>query len=271
MFDASLFETSMVFALISSFFLLGLLYWLVTRMIITPLSQLSQTVLKVLDVGDFNCSTKIDREDEIGHLSHLIDILFNKVYVQQNALRNTNRELKRLSNTDPLTTMANRRAMMDYLESEFDIQNLMHLPLSFLMIDIDYFKLYNDNYGHQQGDETLKRVASTMQSLTRKNSDMVARYGGEEFTVILPNADSRNAQRVANDIQKAIEALKIPHSHSEVSDFVTVSIGVVSCESFEGLSIEKALSLADKALYQAKETGRNKVCVSSAYFHQAAS
>src|SRR5262249_40899309 len=136
-----------------------------------------------------------------------------------------------------------------------------HQPLSLLMIDIDSFKSYNDRYGHQQGDDCLKRVASTLQELLKRPGDLCARYGGEEFAVILPGTGSDGAAEVAETLRAGIEALQIPHGNGTSAGIVTVSIGVSSASTFQPEEPSSLISRSDEALYRAKQTGRNRVCV----------
>jgi diguanylate cyclase (GGDEF)-like protein len=127
------------------------------------------------------------------------------------------------------------------------------------MIDVDYFKYYNDSYGHQGGDECLRRVAAAMSSVVMRSSDAVARYGGEEFVILLPATDPEGACLVAERIRAAVEKLAMPHAKSEVADHVTVSIGVASIiVTTEGLPTQ-LIGFADEALYRAKHEGRNRV------------
>ena len=132
-------------------------------------------------------------------------------------------------------------------------------PLSLILADIDYFKCYNDHYGHQAGDDCLVVVAQTMAQVVKRSLDFVARYGGEEFAIVLSGTDVEGAFQVAERIRLAILELKLPHASSEVCDQVTLSLGVASIiPSFEQL-LDDLIANADKALYQAKEQGRNRV------------
>ncbi|WP_372770827.1 diguanylate cyclase [Pseudoalteromonas sp.] len=255
MFNDSIFEASMVVALLLSLIILLVIYFVITVMIIVPLHKLRTTVREVMDKGDYQLSTKIERADEIGRLALLIDILFNKVNIQQTALKHNNLQLKRLSDTDPLTSIANRRALMQVLEHI----NEQAMPISVIMLDVDHFKKYNDGYGHQQGDQALKNLAKTLKQHTLRETDIVARYGGEEFAVILLNTSQNDAFAIALSMCKAIEALSIEHKYSCTSSYITASFGVTSCEQFDNFSIETLFHQADSALYQAKRQGRNCV------------
>ena len=266
MFDDSPFEMSMVMALLMSLVILLIIYFILTIMIIEPLNKLKATVREVMDRGNFQLTTNLGRTDEIGRLALLIDVLFNKVHVQQHALKHNNRQLKRLSDTDPLTGIANRRAMMQVLEQ----LTPSAMPISVIMLDVDYFKKFNDSYGHQQGDLALKLVAKTLKHHTRRQNDVIARYGGEEFVVVLLNTCQSDARNMAYAIREAIEGLAIEHKTSLISQFLTASIGVSCCDEFDNFSIETLFHQADSALYKAKEQGRNCVVDYNSEMHKHA-
>ncbi|MDR2924844.1 MAG: diguanylate cyclase [Azoarcus sp.] len=179
----------------------------------------------------------------------------------QDKLKKANEQLQRLSALDSLTGIANRRQFDASLLREWRRCSRSGKPLSLLVVDVDLFKLFNDHYGHQMGDECLKVVSHTLQERTRRQGDLVARYGGEEFTVVLPETNPEGALAVAEDMRAGIAALRIGHAWSTVAPIVTVSIGVASiipprdCE--EG--IPALVKAADNALYSAKESGRNQV------------
>lgn len=266
MFDDSTFEMSMVMALSMSLVVLLIIYFILTIMIIEPLNKLKATVREVMERGNFQLTTNLERTDEIGRLALLIDVLFNKVHVQQHALKHNNRQLKRLSDTDPLTGIANRRAMMQVLEQ----LTPSAMPVSVIMLDVDYFKKFNDCYGHQQGDLALKNVAKALKRHTRRQNDVIARYGGEEFVVVLLNTCQSDARSMAYAIREAIEGLAIEHKTSLISQFLTASIGVSCCDEFDNFSIETLLHQADSALYKAKEQGRNCVVDYNSEMHKHA-
>ena len=176
-------------------------------------------------------------------------------------LDEANRELTRLSAVDGLTGIANRRSFDDALAKEWRRAARNQSPLALLLVDVDFFKQFNDNYGHQLGDECLKAVARTLDAQLRRPGDMVARFGGEEFVVLLPQTDEAGAERVGESLRDAIEQLGITHGHSQAADVVTVSIGVASAKPARDASGPDALvDGADRALYGAKRQGRNRVC-----------
>ena len=160
--------------------------------------------------------------------------------------------LESIANQDALTGTANRRALNAYL-AEIWQQNT---PLSLMMIDVDYFKRYNDRYGHQAGDECLSSVAQVLKMAVRAEDDLVARYGGEEFVVALPRVPLVHATAIAERIQQKIHEAALPHEASEVASVVTVSIGIVDSDGT--VPMETLIARADSALYQAKNKGRNR-------------
>lgn len=167
-------------------------------------------------------------------------------------------ELQRLAVTDPLTGLANRRALDQRLAAEWHRASREQTPLSVLFFDVDHFKLFNDTYGHAAGDEVLTLVAERIASGTRRTSDMAARYGGEEFAVLLPGTALQGARKVADKIRRRIETANLAHSGSHYGR-VTVSVGCASCEPPVGDSGAKLLAAADALLYEAKAAGRNQV------------
>jgi diguanylate cyclase (GGDEF)-like protein len=174
-------------------------------------------------------------------------------------LETANRELEKLSISDPLTGLANRRHFNIVLEREWHTASRNRYPLSLIFLDIDYFKLYNDNYGHRAGDVCLQKIGEALRVNVRRAQDLFARYGGEEFVVLLPRSDSHQAAAMAESIRKYVESLDISHGQSEVADRITVSFGVASLIPETGMEPAHLLELADRALYRAKNDGRNRV------------
>jgi len=175
-------------------------------------------------------------------------------------LAESNRELQRLSRRDGLTGIANRRHFDEYLELEWRRAERDGRPLSLLIADVDHFKAFNDVYGHQAGDECLRRIAHTIDAQLSRSIDVTARYGGEEFAVILPETPLAGALNIAERMRGAVMGLRIRHEASPVSDFVTVSIGAASVIPRRGETPERLIGAADQALYDAKQGGRNRVC-----------
>ncbi|MGN5055750.1 membrane-associated sensor domain-containing protein [Aeromonas veronii] len=169
------------------------------------------------------------------------------------------RQLDQLAKQDPLTGVANRRHFNIELDRALAHSQESGAPLSLILIDVDYFKRFNDHYGHQVGDMCLKEVAQALNRAVRTPSDLVARYGGEEFVLLLPNTDRQAAASVAQRLQDGLASLQLEHLASDVAPWVTVSQGIASTVSGEGAS--QLLERADQALYRAKELGRNQFCV----------
>ncbi|TAE61880.1 MAG: diguanylate cyclase [Nostocales cyanobacterium] len=179
----------------------------------------------------------------------------------EEALKQANKELLRLANLDGLTEIANRRCFDESIEQEWWRMKRDKLPLTLLLGDIDYFKLYNDYYGHQAGDECLRRVAKAMTESCHRPADLVARYGGEEFAILLPNTDLEGAIYITKKIQTAIERIAIPHQCSYISTQITLSIGIASMIPTNETLPEAIIAAADQALYRAKSQGRNTYCI----------
>jgi len=169
--------------------------------------------------------------------------------------------LKRLSTLDGLTGVANRRQFDDTLASEWVRGARTTSSLALIMVDIDHFKAHNDRYGHQAGDECLKKVAEVLRATVGRAGDTVARYGGEEFAVILPGTNANGAMAVGERMRLAVEAIKLPHVNNVVGHDVTISLGVTAAVPSASSSPEELISQADQALYQAKSVGRNHVIV----------
>ncbi len=169
-----------------------------------------------------------------------------------------NKELQRLSTTDGLTGIANRRFFDQLSVREWRRCERMKKPMALVMVDVDYFKKFNDTYGHQAGDECLKSVAAQVARAAPRASDLAARYGGEEFVLVLGETTVDGAKWVANNIRQHVADLRMPHSASSIGH-VSVSCGVASLLPVEGMSFDTLLKVADEALYKAKEQGRNTV------------
>ena len=168
-------------------------------------------------------------------------------------------ELEKLANLDGLTKIANRRYFNDYINKEWQRLAREKDSLAIILSDIDYFKKYNDSYGHLAGDECLKKVARAISGCLKRPADLAARYGGEEFVLLLPNTDIKGATTVAETIQAEIANLKIPHEQSSASKYISLSIGVSSTIPTHERSSQELINVADQSLYQAKELGRNQI------------
>jgi diguanylate cyclase (GGDEF)-like protein len=194
---------------------------------------------------------------KISAMRRLVEMQRTLVAVTQK-LNVANQELQRLSTTDGLTGISNRRMFDEMSVREWRRCERMKKPFSLVMVDVDSFKHYNDRYGHQAGDECLKAVAAQMLRAAPRASDVVARYGGEEFVFALGETDMDGAKWVANHLRQRIADLMMPHAAIALQH-VTVSCGVASVVPGDNVSLETLLQSADYALYQAKELGRNRV------------
>lgn len=170
-------------------------------------------------------------------------------------------EIQRLANLDSLTQVANRRRFDEHLSGEWRRLMREQAPLSLILCDIDYFKRYNDYYGHQAGDACLQKIAQAMEHAVKRPADLVARYGGEEFAIVLPNTDTEGAVKIAEQIWFKIKMLKLPHAKSDVSTCVTLSLGISSQVPHPESQVESLIASADRALYAAKQRGRNTHCL----------
>lgn len=235
-----------------------------------PLKRLTDAMRKV---GASNNRVEIGQlptrsEDEIGDLAREFagmaervhearQVLESKVRERTAELEDANRRLQAMSTTDELTGIANRRLFDDVLEREWRRAQRESSPLALLMIDVDWFKAYNDHYGHPAGDACLKHVAQILASHSRRAGDLVARYGGEEFVIISPATDKEQALLFAQHLCERLAAETLPHCQSPLGH-VTVSIGTTAMIPQADLTKETLLLQADQALYQAKQGGRNR-------------
>jgi len=178
---------------------------------------------------------------------------------QQEEIQKANAALTELARTDSLTGLANRRHFQETLERDFRRCIRTRSPISIIMIDVDFFKPFNDYYGHQKGDECLKDVAEALKRSVYRTADMVARYGGEEFIAVLGDADSEAAQQVGKRAKDEIQRLRREHKASAIGSHLTCSFGVATMVPERGQAFEELIKRADEALYQAKANGRNRI------------
>jgi len=186
------------------------------------------------------------------------DEAYRALRSMQIELEKKNKELQRLSSLDGLTGIANRRRFDEFLEQEWLRAARSNQEISLILIDIDHFKTYNDNYGHQGGDEVLRQVAQVLECGTHRPGDLVARYGGEEFVIVLPDTELQGAAQLAEKLRISVEGLSIPHAHSTAADYVTISMGIASIIPREGGLPSTLIEAADRSLYEAKKAGRNR-------------
>ncbi len=186
------------------------------------------------------------------------DEAYQALRKSQQKLLEINMELRRLTNLDGLTGLANRRYFDEYLAAEWRRALRERREMSVLMVDVDHFKAFNDTYGHVAGDDALKRVADTILSACDRSTDLAARYGGEEFSLVLPGTSASGARLIAEKLRRAVAALGVPHATSSTADHLTASIGVASMLPQDPDGALALLQAADRGLYDAKRQGRNR-------------
>ena len=180
-----------------------------------------------------------------------------------------NAQLQAIANLDGLTGVANRRHFNERIDQEWKRAMRHGLPLSLIMLDVDFFKKFNDELGHLLGDDCLKRLASALDEMCRRSTDLFARYGGEEFVALLPDTSLEEASSLAESMRARVEGLQLRHPASGASNYVTISLGVACLTPVQGMPSVEVIHAADKALYHAKEQGRNRVAVEGGKSGQA--
>lgn len=223
----------------------------------------------ILMITGLEDQESVDRAFEVGAIDYVTKpihwpVLRQRVkrLIQQSQLQQqleaANRELQRLVTIDDLTQVANRRRFEEYCAQEWQRMAREQLPLSLILCDVDFFKSYNDTYGHQAGDRCLQEIAKAIKNTVKRPADLVARYGGEEFAVILPATNTEGAIVLAETICSAVKILAIPHSNSQVSPYVTITAGVSTDIPQPNSDFQAMIAAADRALYQAKIEGRDR-------------
>lgn len=204
------------------------------------IAQLSRSVAQLFDnlaqqkrlLEEFNIDLESQVIAQTQTLNHLNNQLRQEIEVRRQAkatFNQANQELQRLTVVDGLTGITNRRGFDQYLDQEWQRAQREHSPLSLILLDVDCFKAYNDHYGHQDGDRCLQQVAQATHQTVQRATDLAARYGGEEFAVILPNTDTAGAMHLAEALRTAVQTLRLPHAHSLVGNWVSISLGVATC------------------------------------------
>jgi diguanylate cyclase (GGDEF)-like protein len=216
---------------------------------VTALNSIDDEV-KGLEIGAVDFITK-----------PFVPILIKKRVETHIKLHEYYTQLDELSRLDGLTNIPNRREYDNVIEQEFKRAQRSGLSLTLLMMDIDYFKRYNDTYGHGMGDECLKKITTVFADVVKRTGDVVARYGGEEFIIILPHTDTKGASLIADEILNEVRALNIPHEQSLVANMVTLSIGIAATIPNQSDHYNRLEKEADEALYRAKDSGRNRWCI----------
>ncbi|HEY9645029.1 MAG TPA: diguanylate cyclase [Chroococcidiopsis sp.] len=244
---------------------------MITRWLTQPLLYLSATARDIAN-GEWNRTIELQRADVIGDLSRSLATMANQlqesfVLLEQRIEERTteliqlNQELQRLAHIDSLTQAANRRYFDYYLEKEWRRLARDQQPLTLILCDVDYFKQYNDTYGHQAGDRCLQQISQVLSQAARRPADLVARYGGEEFAIVLSNTSVAGGIHLAETIHTLLRSLHIPHRTSHVS-YVTVSMGIASIIPHADSTPQELIAATDCALYAAKSKGRDRYCIS---------
>ena len=212
-----------------------------------------------------NLSDYLERQQRFEHeLAAHRDRLSELVLERTAELQAVNQRLEALSRTDALTGLANRRSFDQVKLAEFQRVRRSNQPLTLLLCDIDYFKRYNDSYGHAEGDNCLRKVAGALATVVQRSSDLAARIGGEEFAILLPGSDTATGLALAERLRDEMRQLAIPHKASDVSPHVTLSMGLATLEPASDADFEALFRRADQALYRAKNEGRDRVLSASA-------
>jgi len=246
-------------AICAAVLLVGLSLWVIARRITRPLDDIVGRIDRLRDPA-------LDAapgawKNEFAKVEHALDLLDETLVERERnarALREANRKLVQLADSDELTGLANRRRLNAALADEWARARRNGQPLALLMVDVDHFKSYNDQFGHQAGDERLMDVARVLRGMARRPGDVAARYGGEEFVMLSPGTPPDKALDHAREVRGAVAGLELPHAGSEHGR-ITVSIGVASLTPTGALRVDDLMRLADNALYEAKRKGRNRV------------
>jgi diguanylate cyclase (GGDEF)-like protein len=247
-------QTEWQLALLIAVCALGM-WWVVNQVVIARLGRLWKELNALQGSKEWQRRILAGSRDEIGAVGRQINLLLQVIEQQV-------QELEVSSQTDPLTSLWNRRAYD--LQLDFNLSHARRTgePLALLLIDVDYFKLFNDRYGHHAGDQALLAVAGSLAQIARRDTDICARLGGEEFAVLLPNTMPQQAEQLAQAMQQALAECRIRHELSPVAEYLTISIGLAMAEA--GESADSLYNRADCALYLAKAAGRNRVHIADA-------
>lgn len=245
-------------------FLLITLSWLVVVgylnwSVVHPMLIIKGHLQKIRTTGDYAPRLGSPRSDEIGELSNECDQLIDHIEKQNETLTQQSSELRNLSLHDGLTGLSNRRHLDQLITDYWAIHQRERQPLSIIFCDIDHFKRYNDNYGHQAGDDALQQVANAILASLTRETDKAARYGGEEFALLLANTDELGVVKVAKRLQQELRKRAIPHEFSGVDPLLTLSIGCTTLIPDAVTNSRELLLQADQALYRAKGLGRNQI------------
>ncbi|WP_158253634.1 sensor domain-containing diguanylate cyclase [Chromobacterium alticapitis] len=221
-----------------------------------------QTYIGILTVVSLGVSALVAEQRKVKlELNQQQELLEQQVRIRTLALEQSHAEVLALSRVDPVTGIANRRSFEESLEGEWRRARRLGTSLGMLMIDIDFFKLYNDHYGHVSGDYCLREVAQAIRSSVRRPQDLVARYGGEEIVCLLPDTTSEGVAYVGEAVLDAVRDLQLPHVGSVAAPYVTISIGGANVQPREVADSRQLIEAADREMYRAKQSGRNRIIV----------
>ncbi len=240
----------------------GVVLWLVQRLLITPIRRFDQIMRQVRMQGDYGLRIDSDLKSELGDLGRHIDEVLAHVEAQRTQLEQQARHMQNLSYEDSLTELANRRRFDQAIADNWALAQRARKPLALIMLDVDFFKPFNDNYGHQRGDEVLKALGEIVRGVIVRQSDVAARYGGEEFAILLPDTSEEGAMRLAEQLRQAVKTAAIVHEHSPIGRLLSCSFGVAALVPTAQHGPRELVHRADKALYASKTRGRD--CVTAA-------
>jgi diguanylate cyclase (GGDEF)-like protein len=250
-------------SLIANVFCLIVLTLLFRKSLLHPILAIDNHLRKVRAAGDYGLRLHDTTKNEIGDLSRNIDALVQHVQIQRDQLQAQTSEMQMLSFQDGLTKLANRRRFDQALADNWARAQRAQAPLALIMFDVDYFKNYNDHYGHQLGDEALKCLAEITLRVVVRQSDVAARYGGEEFAILLPETTESAAEKIALRLQEELQHVAIPHQGSHTGKLLTISAGVAALVPGAKNSQRDLVHRADAALYNSKACGRNCITLAS--------
>jgi diguanylate cyclase (GGDEF)-like protein len=265
-FDISLFDTSLMAALALSLFGILFLFYFVSKRLIQPIKRWNNKISTIVNGGNYTIRFTEKGNDEFSVFSKKFNQLLAYVEQQNKEIKQHNMELVELSHTDGLTKIFNRRYFDNEIHSLWT-PPIEGSPMCLFMVDIDYFKQYNDNYGHQQGDKALQIIAKTLLENTKRSQDIVARYGGEEFVVILKNTEMLDGMYVAENLCRSVSRLGLEHLYAPLKH-LSISIGVASTTPSANSTPRELIHQADEALYVAKDSGRNRVAAFKEQKHE---
>lgn len=256
-YSRSLLDGSLIVQLATAVLALILFYAYLNRSTIDPILHLGRVIASVTHSHNYKATTGLTADNELGRLSRQIDEMLATIDSQQQELSSHNLKLQKLSDTDQLTHLANRRFLESATRQMKESRMHESQAISLLVIDIDHFKEYNDHYGHSAGDRALRELADTLHRNIHEATDLLARYGGEEFVLVLTDTDEDGALSVAERLLDAVREKAIPHRHSGAADYITVSIGIATKPGNAPFNYMDLFDRADEALYRAKDAGRN--------------